>query len=176
LKRPCFHGFRGAVGKILSWKPASDQPISIFQEVCRFHKTERAEFIPRNVEAHTWCERRYFKSWNERPFQSGLPDFSSYNIPKREKIYQITIKYTEWPHITQNSRKRLNGHTIYQHLHCKTLEKFPKFVFFVWNYAIWQPWFQFNCTLFRIENRCLWLYIVENRTIQLCRSAMEKVL
>jgi hypothetical protein len=28
---------------------------------------------------------------------TGLPDFSWYNTPKREKIYQITIKYTNRP-------------------------------------------------------------------------------
>jgi hypothetical protein len=28
---------------------------------------------------------------------AGMPDFSWYNIPKREKIYQMTIKYTRGP-------------------------------------------------------------------------------
>jgi hypothetical protein len=28
---------------------------------------------------------------------SGLPDFPCYDIPKRGKIYQITIKYINWP-------------------------------------------------------------------------------
>jgi hypothetical protein len=28
---------------------------------------------------------------------SGVPDFSWYNIPKRETMYQINIKYTKWP-------------------------------------------------------------------------------
>jgi hypothetical protein len=28
---------------------------------------------------------------------AGLPDFSWYNIPKRGKTYQITIKYSKWP-------------------------------------------------------------------------------
>jgi hypothetical protein len=27
---------------------------------------------------------------------SGLPDFSWYNIPEREKIYQMTINYTKY--------------------------------------------------------------------------------
>jgi hypothetical protein len=36
---------------------------------------------------------------------SGLPDFSWYNIPKREKPFQITIKYTEWPQNIPNGRK-----------------------------------------------------------------------
>jgi hypothetical protein len=34
--------------------------------------------------------------------RTGLPDFSGYNIPTREKIYQITIKYTKWPQNTSN--------------------------------------------------------------------------
>jgi protoporphyrinogen oxidase len=36
---------------------------------------------------------------------SGLPDFSWYNIPKWEKIYQITIKYTKWTQYTPNGSK-----------------------------------------------------------------------
>jgi hypothetical protein len=36
-----------------------------------------------------------FRTWNK--FLSGLPDFSWCNIPKRGKIYQITIKYTKLP-------------------------------------------------------------------------------
>jgi hypothetical protein len=39
---------------------------------------------------------------------TGLPYFSLYNIPEREKIYQITIKYTK---LTQN---RPNGPKIDQ--------------------------------------------------------------
>jgi hypothetical protein len=27
--------------------------------------------------------------------RAGLPDFSWHNIPKRDKIYQMTIKYTK---------------------------------------------------------------------------------
>jgi hypothetical protein len=27
----------------------------------------------------------------------GLPDFSKYKIPKREKIFQMAAKYTKWP-------------------------------------------------------------------------------
>jgi hypothetical protein len=30
-------------------------------------------------------------------FKPGLSDFSWYNIPKQEKICQITINYTKWP-------------------------------------------------------------------------------
>jgi hypothetical protein len=31
---------------------------------------------------------------------TGLPDFSWCNIPKRGKIYQMTIKYSKWPENT----------------------------------------------------------------------------
>jgi hypothetical protein len=33
---------------------------------------------------------------------AGLPDFSWYNIPKREKMYQTATKYTKWPQNIQN--------------------------------------------------------------------------
>jgi hypothetical protein len=36
---------------------------------------------------------------------AGLPDFSWCNIPKRGKIYQMTIKYSVWPQNIQNDRK-----------------------------------------------------------------------
>jgi hypothetical protein len=36
---------------------------------------------------------------------AGLPDFSWLNIPKREKMYQITIKYTQWLQNKPNGRK-----------------------------------------------------------------------
>jgi hypothetical protein len=62
-------------------------------------------------------------------FESGLPDFSWYNIPKRVEIYQITTKYTKrsynipknseyttWPQNIQNGSKICiqNGGKIYQ--------------------------------------------------------------
>jgi hypothetical protein len=60
------------------------------------------------------------KTWGQ--FDTGLPDFSWYNIPKREKytkwsqnipkghkIYQKATKYTKWP---QNMYTK--GHKIYQ--------------------------------------------------------------
>jgi hypothetical protein len=45
-------------------------------------------------------------------------NFSRFNNPKREKIHQITIKYTKWP---QNIP---NGHKIYRHL---PLQDTPRF-------------------------------------------------
>jgi hypothetical protein len=44
--------------------------------------------------------RKYLKNHNIGPWMllgSGLPDVSWYNVPKREKIYQITTKYTKCP-------------------------------------------------------------------------------
>jgi hypothetical protein len=41
------------------------------------------------------------KEW----LRTGLPDLSWYNIPKRGKLYQMTIKYTKWPHNTPNDHK-----------------------------------------------------------------------
>jgi hypothetical protein len=64
-----------------------------------------------------WREKKYFLA------NSVLPDFSSYNIPKREKIpndlkiYQMAIKYTKW------SSNRPSGHKTDQHLsYLKTLK------------------------------------------------------
>jgi hypothetical protein len=46
-----------------------------------------------------WLFREINKIWSEQngakffyPFEQGLPDFSCYNIPKRRKICQITMK------------------------------------------------------------------------------------
>jgi hypothetical protein len=46
--------------------------------------------------------------------EAGLPDFSWYKIPEREKmyhkLYEIATKFTKVP------EKRPNGHKIYQHI------------------------------------------------------------
>jgi hypothetical protein len=65
-------------------------------------------------------------SWHATPsgLSAGLPDFSCYNIPKREQnipngqqngceIYQTDIKYTNI-------------------IHCKTLQNLPK----IWNFGL----------------------------------------
>jgi hypothetical protein len=52
-----------------------------------------------------------------------LSDFSWYNIPKREKIYQKTIKFTKWRQNVPNGQKYTNI------FHCKTLKNLPKFGF-----------------------------------------------
>jgi hypothetical protein len=48
---------------------------------------------------------------------TGLPDFSWYNIPKRGKIYQMTIKYTKLSQNIPNCCKIHipDGHKMYQH-------------------------------------------------------------
>jgi hypothetical protein len=38
-------------------------------------------------------------------FMPVLPDFSLYNIPKQEKMYQTNSKYTKWPQNIPNGRK-----------------------------------------------------------------------
>jgi hypothetical protein len=80
-------------------------------------------------------ENKYFRWFTPR--QSGLPDFSCYNLPKRgrmqyvpnnKEIFQMTIQYTKWPYNIPDGRtiyqmavkyarcpyNRLNGSTIYQ--------------------------------------------------------------
>jgi hypothetical protein len=46
-----------------------------------------------------------FTNTSGHPVHAGLPDFSRYNIPKREKIYQMTTKYTNWPLNISNGHK-----------------------------------------------------------------------
>jgi hypothetical protein len=74
--------------------------------------------------------------------RAGLPDFSGYTFPKLEKctkfikIYQMVIKYAEWPLNTQNDRE------IYQ------LFPFhgPRKLGFM-EYTIWQSWLRYCCSL-----------------------------
>jgi hypothetical protein len=64
--------------------------------------------------------------------RSGLPDFSWYNVPKRGKIYQIIIKYSEWLQNIQNCRKIDQMAIKYTNIfHCKTLQSLPKLEFLV---------------------------------------------
>jgi hypothetical protein len=59
--------------------------------------------------------------------KAGLPDFSWYGIPKREKYTKITTKYTKW------QSNIPNGHKTYQHLF---LQDTPK------NCPYWDFWFE----------------------------------
>jgi hypothetical protein len=62
----------------------------------------------------------------------GLPDFSCYNIPKWERIYQITRKYTKWPENMANGRKIYQMDIKYTNIfYSKTLQNLPKFGFLV---------------------------------------------
>jgi hypothetical protein len=60
-----------------------------------------------NLILSSWC----VSAEEERLTGTGLPDFFGYNIPKRGKIYQMTInilndqKYTEWLLNIPNGRK-----------------------------------------------------------------------
>jgi hypothetical protein len=54
-----------------------------------------------------FCTKKNLATMAQR-FRTGLPDFYRCNIPKRNKIYQITVKYTEWP------RNITNCHKIYK--------------------------------------------------------------
>jgi hypothetical protein len=62
--------------------------------------------------------------------------FSLYNIPKRRKIYQITIKYTKWPQDIPNGHKIDRLASKYNNIiYCKTLQNLPKLGFLVWKYC-----------------------------------------
>jgi hypothetical protein len=60
---------------------------------------------------HTLYCREYrlptvYQPWVILDYSSpGLPDFSWYNKPKREKIYLVTMKYTKWPQNIPNGTK-----------------------------------------------------------------------
>jgi hypothetical protein len=62
--------------------------------------------------------------------QTGLPDFSPYNVPKRWKYYQMMTQYTKWPQIRRKKTKIF---------YSKALQILPKLGFMEWKYSIWQP-------------------------------------
>jgi hypothetical protein len=43
------------------------------------------------------CRREFTEASDAHTFGPGLPDFTWYNLPKREQKYQINTKYTKWP-------------------------------------------------------------------------------
>jgi hypothetical protein len=100
------------------------------------------------------------RSWNETEsfisnsvtvdnFGPGLPEFTWYNIPKRETICQITIKCTQWQqNLPWYSHKMHQIDIYYNHIcHFKTLQNLPKSIFLVLKYAIWQPCFCRCCVV-----------------------------
>jgi hypothetical protein len=38
-------------------------------------------------------------------YSPGLPDFSWFNVPKREKYNQMTLKHTQWPKMCEMAIK-----------------------------------------------------------------------
>jgi hypothetical protein len=59
--------------------------------------------------------------------ESGLPDFSWSNIPKRGKIYQITIQFTKWQRNIPNGRKIDQMASKYTNIfHCKSPPKYTQ--------------------------------------------------
>jgi hypothetical protein len=67
---------------------------------------------------------------------AGLPDFSWYKIPKREKIYQITTSYIYQMSIKYNYIKTVKWtkcpYIKYTNIfHCMTLQNLPKFGFLI---------------------------------------------
>jgi hypothetical protein len=67
-----------------------------------------------------------------RCFQSGLPDFSWYSIPKWGEIYHMARKYTKGPENIPNGSKIDHMARKYtDSFHSKTLQNVPKFGFFV---------------------------------------------
>jgi hypothetical protein len=71
---------------------------------------------------------------------TGLPDFSWYNIPKRGKIYQITIKIPNGKKLPYCRKIDQMAIKCTSNFHCKTLQNLPKLVFLVCKQTIWQPW------------------------------------
>jgi hypothetical protein len=70
-------------------------------------------------------------SYPKRSSAPRLPDFSWYKIPKRGKKYQMTTKYTKWPHNISNSSKIDQVVIEYPKIfRCKTLQNLPKFGIF----------------------------------------------
>jgi hypothetical protein len=64
--------------------------------------------------------------------RSGLPDFSWHNVPKWEKIYRNTTKYTKWSkNIPKWSYNKPNIQKIYNTVHFKTLQYLPKLGFLI---------------------------------------------
>jgi hypothetical protein len=65
--------------------------------------------------------------WMKHCCRPGLPDFYWYNILKRGKIYQITMKYTKWRQSIPNGRKIDQTAINYTNVfHFKTLQNLPK--------------------------------------------------
>jgi hypothetical protein len=87
--------------------------------------------------------KKYPQSGQTVQHTEGLPDFSVSNMPKLGKYTKLNIKYTKWPQNIPNIRKIYQKAIKYTNIfHCKSLQNWPELLFFVWKYAIWQPWYR----------------------------------
>jgi hypothetical protein len=77
-----------------------------------------------------------------RRLDTGLPDFSWYNKPKHDKIYQMNTRCTKWIQDLPNDRKIHipNGPKIYLKCQFQGLSNYTKIWNWVWKCTIWQPW------------------------------------
>jgi hypothetical protein len=88
----------------------------------------------------------------------GCQIFLGPNVPKWEKIYQMTTNYTKLPYIVPNGHKILQmiitHHNIF---HSKDIQNLPKLGFLVLKQTIWQPW------------QCYWLsFTCEDASLPIC--------
>jgi hypothetical protein len=65
-----------------------------------------------------------------RCHESGLPDFSQYNIPKREKYTKIQQNIPKGNKIYQMAIKQTKCQKIYQHLPLQDPQKFTQIAIF----------------------------------------------
>jgi hypothetical protein len=86
-----------------------------------------------------------------------LPDFSTYKIPKRAKIYQIAIDYTKWPQNIPNDHNIGRTNWSLKMLASSIARPSKINPFLVCNFAIWQPWPYLANYELEIDLRtCLW--------------------
>jgi hypothetical protein len=82
-----------------------------------------------------------FLKWNSSRLWPGLPDFSWYMIPKREKCTKLTQNVPNGNKIYQNDRKIFHMTIHYIKIwQPKDLQNLPKLGFLVWKQTIRQPW------------------------------------
>jgi hypothetical protein len=100
---------------------------------------------------------------------TGRQGCQIFQCTQRGKIYQISIKHTEWPQNIPNDRKIHRPMAIkYTNiLDWRTIQNLPKFRFLVRKYAIWQP-----CRpLFSLQAFVSTDYvIISGRAVQVARS------
>jgi hypothetical protein len=101
---------------------------------------ERKQAKPTKIKPLRVRQTTLLDTTNRFQDSTGLPDFSWYILPKREKFYQYTTKDTQCLSNISNGCKMDQTSMKYSKIfHCKTLQKLPQFWFLVWKYTIWQP-------------------------------------